>query len=95
MKKLFVGSLPFSTTDSELQEMFENYGEVQSAVVIKDKFTGRSRGFGFVEMNDEDADKAMKALNGSEVSNRKIIVAEARPQEKRQERNNFRRQRAY
>lgn len=79
--KLFVGSLPFATTSEQLQEMFAKVGEVTEANVVTDKMTGRSRGFGFVEMaNEEGAKKAIAQLNGSEVEGRKIFVSEARPQ---------------
>lgn len=78
-KKLFVGSLPFSTTNEELQKLFEPYGEVTSAVIIRDKQTRRSKGYGFVEMTSEDAaNEALEALNGSEVKGRKIVVSEAK-----------------
>ncbi len=85
-KKLFVGSLPWATTSDDLKEMFSKVGEVVSATVISDKFSGRSKGFGFVEMADEkDADKAIEELNGKEIDStngpRKIVVAEARPRE--------------
>ncbi len=72
---IFVGSLPFQVEESELQAMFESYGEVASARIITDKFSGRSRGFGFVEMpDDEAAKKAIEGLNNSEVGGRTIIV---------------------
>lgn len=78
--KLFVGSLPWSVKDNTLQEIFEEHGTVVSAKVITDRETGRSRGFGFVEMeNSSEADKAMKALNNSEVDGRNIVVNEAKP----------------
>lgn len=78
-KKLFVGSLPFSVSNEELQKLFETYGEVTSAVVIKDKQTRRSKGYGFVEMaSEEAADAAMEALNKSELSGRNIVVNEAK-----------------
>jgi RNA recognition motif-containing protein len=85
-KKLFVGSLPWATTSDDLKEMFSKVGEVVSATVISDKFSGRSKGFGFVEMaNDKDADKAIEELNGKELEGtngpRKMVVAEARPRE--------------
>lgn len=85
-KKLFVGSLPWATTSDDLKEMFSKIGEVVSATVISDKFSGRSKGFGFVEMaDDKDADKAIEELNGKEIDSangpRKIVVAEARPRE--------------
>lgn len=78
--KLFVGSLPWSISDDSLKSVFEPFGEVVSAKVIKDRQTGRSKGFGFVEMaNDTEANKAMTALNGSDLSGRNIIVNEAKP----------------
>jgi len=78
--KLFVGGIPFESTDDQLREPFANIGEVLSARIITDKFTGRSRGFGFVEMaSDEDAQKAIQTLNGSDMNGRKIAVSEARP----------------
>ncbi len=78
--KLFVGSLPWSVKDNTLQEIFEEHGTVVSAKVITDRETGRSRGFGFVEMeNSSEAGKAMKALNNSELDGRNIVVNEAKP----------------
>lgn len=80
MKKLYVGGLPFKTGDDELNSLFTNYGKVSSAKVIKDKFSGRSRGFGFVEMEDDnEAANAIAKLNGSEYEGRKLIVNEAKP----------------
>ena len=80
-KKLFVGSLPFATTSDQLREIFAKVGQVTEANVVADKMSGRSRGFGFVEMeNEEDAKKAIDQLNGTEVEGRKIFVSEARPQ---------------
>ncbi|HNV50040.1 MAG: RNA-binding protein [Bacteroidales bacterium] len=79
---IFVGSLPFSLEESELQEFFEEYGEVTSAKIITDKFSGRSKGFGFVEMpNDEEARRAIDELNGAEVSGRTIVVNESEKRE--------------
>ncbi|MEX0616206.1 MAG: RNA-binding protein [Candidatus Woykebacteria bacterium] len=79
-KKLFVGSLPFSTTSDELKDLFSQVGEVTSANVITDRMTGRSRGFGFVEMaNDDDVAKAIEKFNGSDMDGRAIVVNEARP----------------
>lgn len=87
MPKLFVGSLPFSTTSDELREVFAKAGQVTEANVVMDKMTGRSRGFGFVEMaTEEDAKKAIDQLNGTEVGGRKIFVSEARPQAPRDDR---------
>ncbi len=86
-KRLFVGGLPWAVNDQKLEEIFSQHGTVSSARVITDKFTGRSKGFGFVEFeNDEDADKAIKALDGSEMDGRKIAVNVARPMEERPER---------
>lgn len=82
IKKLFVGSLPWAVDDQKLGEMFSQYGQVVSATVVKDRNTGRSRGFGFVEMqNDSEADAAIAALNGSDMEGRKVVVNEARPRE--------------
>jgi RNA recognition motif-containing protein len=79
-RKLYVGNLAYSTTDSELQQMFEAHGTVQSAQVIMDRDTGRSKGFGFVEMgSDQEAQAAIAALNGKEVGGRTLTVNEARP----------------
>ncbi len=83
-KKLFVGSLPFSTTSDELSQLFSQVGEVTSANVITDRISGRSRGFGFVEMaKDEDVAKAIEKFNGHEMDGRAIVVNEARPREER------------
>ncbi|HEY6200297.1 MAG TPA: RNA-binding protein [Candidatus Binatia bacterium] len=82
--KLYVGGLPYSVTEGRLEEIFAEYGSVTSARVISDKFTGQSRGFGFVEMNSgEEAQKAIDALNGSQLDGRTLVVNEARPQERR------------
>lgn len=81
-KKLFVGSLPWSVDDQGLAQIFSQTGTVVSAQVIKDQQTGRSRGFGFVEMStDEEADNAIKNLNGLDVEGRKIVVNEAKARE--------------
>jgi RNA recognition motif-containing protein len=83
--KLYVGSLPYSTTDAELTELFAQHGSVTTAQVIMDKITGRSRGFGFVQMaNQEDARRAVEALNGTKLEQRTLVVDEARPQPKRE-----------
>ncbi len=77
---LFVGNLTFTTTSNELESLFAEYGEVQSAQVITDRDTGRSRGFGFVEMaSTEAADKAISSLNGRDVSGRQLKVNVAKP----------------
>lgn len=81
---LFVGSLPYSTTDDELKAHFEQAGTVTSARVITERETGRSKGFGFVEMgSDEEAQKAIAELNGKELGGRELVVNEARPREDR------------
>ena len=78
--KVFVGNFAFSTTEEDLRAMFEPYGAIESVAVVTDRFTGRSRGFGFVEMNDrEQAQKAIEALNGKEVGGRTLNINEARP----------------
>ncbi len=78
VKKLFVGSLPWAVTDDSLKAIFEPHGKVVSAKVIRDRESGRSRGFGFVEMEDEtEAQNALQALNESELNGRKITVKEA------------------
>jgi RNA recognition motif-containing protein len=82
--KIYVGGLSYATTDKQLEELFSAHGTVQSARVIADKFTGRSKGFGFVEMSSgAEAQKAIEALNGTEFDGRNLTVNEARPQEKR------------
>src|ERR671937_704652 len=79
-KKLYVGNLPYRVSDSDLQRLFEQHGTVQSAQVIMDRDTGRSKGFGFVEMgSDAEAQAAIAALNGSQVEGRALTVNEARP----------------
>ncbi len=79
--KLYVGGLPYSVTETQLQELFSQHGDVRSAKVITDKFTGRSRGFGFVELgSDEEGQKAMEALNGTQLEGRTLIVNEAKEQ---------------
>jgi cold-inducible RNA-binding protein len=83
-KKLYVGNLSFETTDSDLQNLFVSHGTVQSAQVIMDRDAGRSKGFGFVEMNsDQEAQAAIAALNGHEVNGRTLKVNEAKPRENR------------
>jgi RNA recognition motif-containing protein len=83
-KKLYVGGLPYSVTDDQLNELFASHGTVESARVITDRFSGRSKGFGFVEMSsDDEAQKAINELNGTQYEGRTIIVNEARPQESR------------
>jgi cold-inducible RNA-binding protein len=85
-KKLYVGNLSYGMTDNDLQNLFEPHGTVQSAQVIKDRDTGRSKGFGFVEMDSGDqAQAAIDALNGQEINGRALTVNEARPREERGE----------
>jgi RNA recognition motif-containing protein len=82
--KLYVGGLPYSATESQLTTLFATHGTVESANVIADKFTGQSRGFGFVEMSTiEEAKAAITALNGSQMDGRSLTVNEAKPREPR------------
>ena len=84
MKNIFVGNLSFNTSEDELRQMFEAYGQVDRVSIMTDRDTGRSRGFGFVEMtNAEDGEKAIAALNGSQVGGRTLNVNEARPKNDR------------
>jgi RNA recognition motif-containing protein len=84
-KKLYVGNLPFSATEQDLQAKFAAFGAVDSAKIIMDRDSGRSKGFGFVEMSDDSAaQQAIDSLNGSDLAGRAMIVSEARPQEPRQ-----------
>ncbi len=83
-KKLYVGGISYSTAESALRDAFAQVGEVVSATIIMDKMTGRSKGFGFVEMaNDADAEKAIAKFNGQDLDGRKLTVNEARPMEPR------------
>jgi len=78
--RIFVGNIPYTTTGDDLSELFGEFGEVNDARVITDRGTGRSKGFGFVDMpNDSDANEAMKSLNGSDFNGRPLTVNEARP----------------
>lgn len=82
--KLYVGNLTYSTTDSSLEQLFAEHGKVRSAQVIMDRDTGRSKGFGFVEMgSDQEAQAAIQALDGKEIDGRVLKVNEARPREER------------
>lgn len=76
-KTVFVGNLPWEVTEQDLTEVFAQYGPVQASRVATDRYTGRSRGFGFVEMGDAEADRAIEALNGSEWGGRKLTVNQA------------------
>jgi RNA recognition motif-containing protein len=85
--KLYVGNLPYNTSEDDLKELFGSHGTVTSVSLINDRETGRSKGFGFVEFeNDDDAKKAIEALNGSDFSGRALVVNEARPKTDRPER---------
>lgn len=81
--KIYVGNISYSTNDDSLRALFEPYGAVQSAKVVTDRDSGRSKGFGFVEMADADAQKAIEALNGTQQGGRTIHVNEARPRPER------------
>jgi len=84
MKKIYVGNLPYTATEEDIREAFEKIGEVLSIRILTDAATGRSRGFGFVEMtSDEVTDRAIKELNGAMLKDRTLTVKEARPQEAR------------
>lgn len=84
MKNIYVGNIPFSTSENELQQLFESYGAVSRVSVVTDRETGRPRGFAFVEMpNDAEGNAAIEALNGTELGGRSLTVNEARPREPR------------
>ncbi|MBT8045370.1 MAG: RNA-binding protein [Verrucomicrobiae bacterium] len=87
---IYVGNLSYNLNDNDLQQVFAEYGAVASAKIIQDRDSGRSKGFGFVEMpNDDEANKAIEGLNGSEIDGRNLTVNEARPREERPRRNNW------
>jgi RNA recognition motif-containing protein len=89
-KRLFIGSLPYDATTSQLEELFSQAGKVESVNVITDRYTGRGKGFAFVEMaTEEEAQKAIKMLNGHDLNGRAIVVNEARPQEDRSQRGSY------
>ena len=84
MKKIYIGNLPWSATETELSDMFAKFGSVASVAVVTDRETGRSRGFGFIEMAEaDDADKAIEALDGTEIGGRALRVNEAQQRERR------------
>ncbi|MDR1811346.1 MAG: RNA-binding protein [Candidatus Fibromonas sp.] len=83
-KSIYVGNLPFAFGNEQLSELFAEFGEVKSAKVIIDRDSNRSKGFGFVEMDDDAAGKAIQALNGKNVGNRQLRVNESQPREQRQ-----------
>ena len=82
-KRIFVGNLSYQTTETDLTDLFEQAGEVESATIITDRDTGRSKGFAFVEMGSENAEKAIAQFNGTELKGRALTVNEARPREDR------------
>jgi RNA recognition motif-containing protein len=90
MKKIYVGNIPYNASEEDLRELFSECGEVESIKIMKDQFTGGSKGFGFIEMaNENDAKKAIATLQGRDLKGKSLTVAEARPQQKRQERQGF------
>ena len=89
MKKIYVGNLPWSIADAELKDYFANYGTVHSAVVITDRETGRSRGFGFVEMDAADAENAIREADGKDLGGRPLRVNEAQERQRRPQRDRW------
>jgi len=85
VKSLFVGNLPWSTTEDELKAKFAEHVSVIAVRLVSDKFTGKARGFGFVEVGDTDADKAISAMNGQKFGERELVVNEAKPRTERSE----------
>ena len=84
MKKMYVGNISFDAKEEDLRKLFSEYGEIESIKIIKDQFTERSRGFGFIEMVDErDAKRAIEGLNGKDFMGKTLTIAEARPQQRR------------
>ena len=89
---IFVAKLDYSIQEADLRTYFEDFGEVNSVKIINDKFTGRSKGFGFVEMaNDDEAQNAINELNGTEIENRAIVVKKAKPREARERNDRYQR----
>ena len=87
MINIYVGNLPYEAAEAQLQELFSQHGEIEEVQVITDRATGRSRGFGFVKMRDDGAGRAaIEALNGADLSGRRIVVNEAKPRPQRSER---------
>jgi cold-inducible RNA-binding protein len=82
-KRIYVGNMSYQTTEADLANLFEQVGQVESVSIITDRDTGRSKGFAFVEMSSEDADKAIAQFNGTEINGRSLTVNEARPREER------------
>jgi len=85
-KSLFVGNLPWSVTEDELKAKFEEHVKVNAVRLITDKMTGRAKGFGFVEVDDSEMDKAISSMNGQKIGDREIVVNEARPRTERSDR---------
>lgn len=84
MRKMYIGNIPYDATEEDLRGLFSEYGEIESLKIIQDKYTGRSRGFGFVEMvHEKDAREAIEKLNGKDFMEKTLKVSEARPQQKR------------
>ena len=81
VKTLYVGNIPWSTTESELEQLFAQHGEVLDCRIITERATGRSRGYGFIEVNDEQMEEIMEKTNGAEMDGRKLVVNEAKPRE--------------
>jgi len=86
VKSLFVGNLPWTTTEEELRKVFEEQVKVVATRIVTDKFSGRSKGFGFVEVEDAEMDKAISSMNGKKFGDREIVVNEARPRKERSDR---------
>jgi len=84
MRKMYIGNIPYKATEEDLRELFSEYGEIESLKIIQDQFTGQSKGFGFIEMAEEDAKKAMSGLNEKDFMGKPLRVAEAKPQQRRQ-----------
>jgi RNA recognition motif-containing protein len=83
MKKMYVGNIPYAATEEDLRGLFSEYGEIESLKIMQDQFSRRSKGFGFVEMlNEEDAKRAIATLNGKDFMGKSLTVAEARPQQR-------------
>lgn len=89
-KRIYVGNLPYSATEDEVRALFEAHGTVNRVDILVDRETGRARGFGFVEMEDADADKAIDALNGQDMGGRALKINEARPRQSRDDRRSSR-----
>lgn len=89
VKKIYVGNLPFTSTEEEVRELFEQHGTVDSVKLITDRDTGRPRGFGFIEMDDDAAAAAIQTLNGTELGGRRLVVNEARDRDSSRDRRSW------